>query len=318
MGKWAEKAYDDELLTKVKRLFESVKGKACGGLTEDGQEFTYEEFVETLDDNDKYIKKLFEHLVQINIFRAGQEAANSQDRQRRRRLRTQGTPYSVTGSRNQNRHANISPYMETILARGFLDDTSATTQHSSLDSAGYGYLHNWFTPSGNVGESSSSSSSTAAAIEPSPMWSAYEEFDAERADLQPYPFTTAVSVAPALPPQPLSSALPRNPNEAPYSAPGPSALRRNRRLSLLSAIAATASDSSNGQGSTTAVTVDAWLLHVAGPGRLSIRLATRYYPHTRIYIYIYIYICIHSCIHICIHIDDKRGSRGAKCQCCRP
>ncbi|ORX78699.1 hypothetical protein K493DRAFT_102826 [Basidiobolus meristosporus CBS 931.73] len=61
MGKWAEKSYDDELLRKMKKLFNEVSEKSEKDNAEPS--ISYQSFVESFDENDHFIRRLFEFLV---------------------------------------------------------------------------------------------------------------------------------------------------------------------------------------------------------------------------------------------------------------
>ncbi|OZJ06856.1 hypothetical protein BZG36_00145 [Bifiguratus adelaidae] len=61
MGKWIEPAHEDELVRKFKFLFAVAKEKIQAECRDDS--YTFENFVEALDENDKFVRRLFEFLI---------------------------------------------------------------------------------------------------------------------------------------------------------------------------------------------------------------------------------------------------------------
>ncbi|KAK9700766.1 hypothetical protein K7432_012042 [Basidiobolus ranarum] len=94
MGKWAEKSYDDELLRKMKKLFNEISEKS----EKDNAEppISYQSFVETFDENDHFIRRLFEFLVKDTT-------------QRHRKKRSHQT-YSEL----QRHHPNLSSIFQVL------------------------------------------------------------------------------------------------------------------------------------------------------------------------------------------------------------
>jgi len=63
MGKWVEKGYDSELVRKMKALFEEVSNKL--NREQPDLNFTFENFVESFDETDKFNRRLFEFFVKV-------------------------------------------------------------------------------------------------------------------------------------------------------------------------------------------------------------------------------------------------------------
>ncbi|KAK9764664.1 hypothetical protein K7432_007649 [Basidiobolus ranarum] len=61
MGKWSQKSYDDELLRKVKLLFTELNEKTTKDSTD--LVISYETFVDSLDENNSFVKQIFEFLI---------------------------------------------------------------------------------------------------------------------------------------------------------------------------------------------------------------------------------------------------------------
>ncbi|KAJ3281938.1 hypothetical protein HK104_011183 [Borealophlyctis nickersoniae] len=67
MGKWVEKSYDEEVLRKVKRLFTKTLEKVDKEIPEGA--FGFEDFVDMWDENDLFIRRLFEFLVKETYYK---------------------------------------------------------------------------------------------------------------------------------------------------------------------------------------------------------------------------------------------------------
>ena len=67
MGKWVEKGYDGELVRKMKCLFEEVAEKL--NREQPDIDFTFENFVESFDETDKFNRRLFEFFVKVSQYK---------------------------------------------------------------------------------------------------------------------------------------------------------------------------------------------------------------------------------------------------------
>lgn len=124
MGKWAEKSYDDELVRKIKVIFNGIEKK----LEKDNPNstFGFENFVETFDVNDKFVQRMFEFLVK--------ETAQSHRRERFNSTLSQpgGPLYSNSESSSSSRSSRSAnrryssigqlPLFQTLSDAGFFDN----------------------------------------------------------------------------------------------------------------------------------------------------------------------------------------------------
>eukprot|EP01135_Chromosphaera_perkinsii_P011268 Nk52_evm49s2367 gene=Nk52_evmTU49s2367 len=155
MGKWAEISHDELFLTKVKCLFEDVE-KARRELqsrdrgnrsqrdywpsTSEGDDFSFEKFVEVFDEQDKFVKRLFEFLMK-----------ETHNKYRRRQAETQyfntsQSSYQFPSSSNYHHHpplptaasssstpttAIIPSYLERLRVANHMRDRNTPAVNSS-------------------------------------------------------------------------------------------------------------------------------------------------------------------------------------------
>ncbi|KAK9761798.1 hypothetical protein K7432_013035 [Basidiobolus ranarum] len=117
MGKWAERSYDEELIRKVKKLFEEVSEKS----EKDNAvpPLSYQSFVEAFDENDHFIGRLFGFLVKDTAQRHRkkrfqQTELESEPLPQRRRTSSSSIFQVLPPTRNTTDGTHLSPRSTAI------------------------------------------------------------------------------------------------------------------------------------------------------------------------------------------------------------
>ncbi|RKP10581.1 hypothetical protein THASP1DRAFT_27636 [Thamnocephalis sphaerospora] len=116
MGRWSQSAHEDELLRKVKTLFQNAADHV---LRDHQHEFNFEAFVASLDENDRGVRRLFEGLLK--------ETHRSY-----RKSRARSSPYPDTHGRARAQHMMGRPSIYRNLAGA----SSSASLHQLMDALG--------------------------------------------------------------------------------------------------------------------------------------------------------------------------------------
>eukprot|EP01102_Stenamoeba_stenopodia_P004409 TRINITY_DN14718_c0_g1_i1.p1 TRINITY_DN14718_c0_g1~~TRINITY_DN14718_c0_g1_i1.p1 ORF type:complete len:130 (+),score=23.32 TRINITY_DN14718_c0_g1_i1:252-641(+) len=125
MGKWSESNWDIELVRKIKIMFDDLSEK----LRKDNPDrnITFEEFVKSLDTDDKVTRRVFDYLVKETFSKNGAPLTNNRDTSTTVHVLP---PLIATTTGNNNSSLHFIP-----LPEGFLPSLVASQSSSSASSS---------------------------------------------------------------------------------------------------------------------------------------------------------------------------------------